>query len=133
MVGYSAIGGDIRGTFGLNYLYDGVPLGDVAAEEERDCPVRDDAQLSRQERELVQVVRPRDEPGREAAEAEAHQVGDAEARLDGVVVGRQFSVRTVGGISVGADIDDVLEQLPLSGQGVLIVAQGGQRHADGSL
>ena len=27
MVGYSAIGGDIRGTFGSNYLYDGVPLG----------------------------------------------------------------------------------------------------------
>ena len=27
MVGYSAIGGDIRATFGLNYLYDGVPLG----------------------------------------------------------------------------------------------------------
>jgi TctA family transporter len=27
MIGYSAIGGDIRGTFGLNYLYDGVPLG----------------------------------------------------------------------------------------------------------
>ena len=27
MVGYSSIGGDIRATFGLNYLYDGVPLG----------------------------------------------------------------------------------------------------------
>src|ERR1700754_268263 len=27
MIGYSAIGGDIRGTFGLNYLYDGIPLG----------------------------------------------------------------------------------------------------------
>ncbi len=27
MIGYSAIGGDIRATFGLNYLYDGVPLG----------------------------------------------------------------------------------------------------------
>ncbi len=34
-------------------------------------------------------------------------MGDAEAGLDGIVVGRQFSVGTVGGKAVGADIDDV--------------------------
>src|SRR5919108_6596855 len=52
-------------------------LGDVAAEEERGRPVGDDAQLSRQERELVQVVRAGDEPAREAAQAEAEDVRDS--------------------------------------------------------
>src|SRR5437660_1455791 len=51
-------------------------LGDVAAEEERGRPVGDDAQLPRQERELVQVVRAGDEPAREAAQADAQHVGD---------------------------------------------------------
>src|SRR3954451_1874701 len=51
-------------------------LGDVAAEEEPDRPVGDHAELSRHERELVEVVRPRDEPADEAAEAEAEDVGD---------------------------------------------------------
>src|SRR6266550_4171357 len=52
-------------------------LGDVAAEEERHRPVRDHAQLSREQRQLVEVVRPCDPPAREAAELEAHDVGDA--------------------------------------------------------
>lgn len=37
----------------------------------------------------------------------SHQVGDAEAGLDGVVVGRQLAVGPVGRVAVGADIDDV--------------------------
>lgn len=37
----------------------------------------------------------------------AHQVGDAEPGLDGIVVGRQLSVGAVGRVAVGADIDDV--------------------------
>ena len=37
----------------------------------------------------------------------AHQVGDAEPRLDGIVVGGKLSVRTVGGEAVGAGVDDV--------------------------
>src|SRR5712691_6416166 len=52
-------------------------LGDVAAEEERGRPVGDDAQLPGEERQLVQVVRPRHEPAEESAEAQAHDVGDA--------------------------------------------------------
>src|SRR5436190_7999371 len=51
-------------------------LGDVAAEEERRRPVGDDAQLPREERELVQVVRPRDEPAGEAAQPQAEDVRD---------------------------------------------------------
>src|SRR6188474_219153 len=46
-------------------------LGDVAAEEQRNGPVGDHPQFSRDERELVEVVRPRDEPADEAPEAEA--------------------------------------------------------------
>ena len=52
-------------------------LDDVAAEEERDGPVDDDAQLPREQRELVQVVRPRDEPAGEAPEVQAGDLGDA--------------------------------------------------------
>ena len=37
----------------------------------------DHAQLPREERQLVEVVRPRDEPAEEAGEAEAEHVGDA--------------------------------------------------------
>ncbi len=51
-------------------------LGDVAAEEERHGPVGDDPELARDERELEEVVRPRDEPAEEAAEAQAEHVGD---------------------------------------------------------
>src|SRR5437763_16189800 len=51
-------------------------LGDIAAEEQRDRPIRDHAQLSREQWELVEVVRPRDPPAEEAAELEAHHVGD---------------------------------------------------------
>src|SRR5919205_2335372 len=50
-------------------------LGDVAAEEERGRPVGDDAQLPREERELVQVVRPCHEPAREADQAQPEHVG----------------------------------------------------------
>ena len=52
-------------------------LGDVAAEEERRRPVDDDAELPRQERQLVQVVRPRHEPAGEAAQPHPEHVGDA--------------------------------------------------------
>src|SRR5207244_5338766 len=51
-------------------------LGDVAAEEERGRPVGDHAQLPREERELVQVVGPGDEPAREAAQADPQDVRD---------------------------------------------------------
>src|SRR5919108_1254433 len=51
-------------------------LGDVAAEEERGRPVGDDAQLPRQERELVQVVRAGDEPAGEAAQVDPEHVRD---------------------------------------------------------
>ena len=52
-------------------------LGDVAPEEERHRPVDDDAELPRQQGELVQVIRPADEPAEEAAEAKSHHVGDS--------------------------------------------------------
>ncbi len=45
-------------------------LGDVAAEEERHGPVGYDAELSRDQRQLVQVVRPRHEPADEASQRE---------------------------------------------------------------
>src|SRR5262249_3909927 len=51
-------------------------LGDVAAEEQADRPVRDDAKLAREERKLVQVVRPRDEPAGKAAYPQAGDVRD---------------------------------------------------------
>src|SRR3712207_7531475 len=50
---------------------------DVAPEEEGNRPVGHDARLPRQERQLVEVVRPRDEPAREAAEGHAEHVRDA--------------------------------------------------------
>src|SRR5919202_6801482 len=40
-------------------------LDDVAAEEQRDGPVGHDAELPREERELVQVIGARDEPAEE--------------------------------------------------------------------
>jgi hypothetical protein len=49
-------------------------LGDVAAEEEPDRPVRDDTELPPDERQLVEVVRARDEPTDEPAEAQAEDV-----------------------------------------------------------
>src|ERR671914_2795881 len=52
-------------------------LGDVPPEEERDRPVGDDAELPREERELVQVIRPRHEPAGKAAEPHAEDVGDS--------------------------------------------------------
>ena len=52
-------------------------LGDIPAEEERRRPVHDDAQLPGQQWQLVQVVRPRHEPAREAAEPHAEYVCDA--------------------------------------------------------
>src|SRR5262249_62163684 len=52
-------------------------LGDVAAEEQRHRPVGDDAQLPRDQRQLVQVVRPRDPPAEEAAEVQAEHLRDA--------------------------------------------------------
>src|SRR5213596_948363 len=58
-------------------------LGDVAAKDEADRPVGDDAQLPREERELVQVVRPRDEPADETAETEPEHVGDSLVAAEG--------------------------------------------------
>src|SRR5207237_6130891 len=52
-------------------------LGDVSLEEERHGPVRDDAQLPGEQRQLVRVVRPGDPPAEEAAELEPHHLGDA--------------------------------------------------------
>src|SRR3954453_19407158 len=52
-------------------------LGDVARERERDGPVGDDAQLPREERQLVEAVRPRQEPADEAARAESRADEDA--------------------------------------------------------
>src|SRR5262245_44113311 len=52
-------------------------LCDVAAEEERHGPVGHDSELPREERELVQVVRPRHEPADEPAQRQAEDEGDA--------------------------------------------------------
>src|SRR3954471_16841090 len=52
-------------------------LDDVAPEEERDRPVDDDTKPSLGERQLVEVIAPRHEPTGEAAQAQAHHVGDA--------------------------------------------------------
>src|SRR4029077_9591879 len=52
-------------------------LDDVAPEEERDRPVDDHAQLPREERKLVQVVRARDEPPREAPNVDPRKLGDS--------------------------------------------------------
>src|SRR5688500_14251305 len=52
-------------------------LGDVAAEEERDRPVDDDAYLPGQDGELQEVVRAREEPAGEAAQRDAQHVCDA--------------------------------------------------------
>src|SRR2546430_8588872 len=52
-------------------------LRDVASEQERDGPVDDDSELSREEGELVEVVRPGDEPAGEAAQWQAEHEGDA--------------------------------------------------------
>src|SRR5438132_7386904 len=51
-------------------------LGDVPPEEERRSPIGDDAQLSRQQRQLVEVVRPRNEPAGEAAEEKTGNLRD---------------------------------------------------------
>ena len=51
-------------------------LGDVAAEEERDRPVGDDAELSGEKRQLVEVVRPRHDPAEEAAQRDAEDERD---------------------------------------------------------
>src|SRR5678809_1358298 len=50
-------------------------LGDVAAEKERGRPVGDNAELPREQGQLVEVVRTRDEPAEEAGEAQAEDVG----------------------------------------------------------
>src|SRR6188472_1621898 len=52
-------------------------LGDVAAEEEGDRPVGDDPELPGEKWELVEVVRPRDEPADEAAERNAEDERDS--------------------------------------------------------
>src|SRR5262249_61904193 len=52
-------------------------LRDVAAEEQRHRPVGDDAQLPGDQRQLVEVVRPRGPPAAEAAEVEAEHLRDA--------------------------------------------------------
>ena len=51
-------------------------LGDVATEEELNRPVGDDAELPGDQRQLVEVVRPRDPPAEEAAERQAHHLRD---------------------------------------------------------
>src|SRR3954447_21364559 len=58
-------------------------LGDVAAEEERDRPVDDYSELSLDERELVQVVRPRHPPAEEAVQVEAEHLRDALVPAEG--------------------------------------------------
>src|SRR3954451_5717343 len=52
-------------------------LREVAAEEERYRPVDDHARPALRQRELVQVVCPRHEPAREAAESDAEDIGNA--------------------------------------------------------
>src|SRR5262249_47716810 len=52
-------------------------LRDVAAEEKRGRPVGDDAQLPREERQLVEVVRAGHEPAEEAGQLEAEHLRDA--------------------------------------------------------
>src|SRR5690242_15314994 len=57
-------------------MAEGAELCDVAPEEQRDGPVDDDPQLPGEERQLVQMVRPREEPAEEAAQAQPEHVGD---------------------------------------------------------
>ena len=52
-------------------------LGDVAPEEERRRPVRDDPGLAAEERQRIEVVGAGDEPAEEARDVDAHHVGDA--------------------------------------------------------
>src|SRR3954465_5027812 len=52
-------------------------LGDVASEEERGRPVGHDAQLPREQGELVEVVAAGDEPADEAGQPRTGDVGDA--------------------------------------------------------
>ena len=49
-------------------------LDNVSTEEQRDCPVGDDAQLPREERQLLEVVPAGGEPAGESAEEEAQHV-----------------------------------------------------------
>src|SRR3954453_10542645 len=58
-------------------------LDDVAFEEQGDRPVDDHAELPGDERELVEVVRPRHEPPGETAEPYAEDVGDALVPAEG--------------------------------------------------
>src|SRR5436189_3491645 len=51
-------------------------LGDVPAEEERDRPVGHDAKLPGEERQLVEVVRPRHEPADGPTQGHAEDQGD---------------------------------------------------------
>src|SRR6185295_19741164 len=52
-------------------------LGDVPPEEQRHRPVGDDAELPRDERQLVEVVGARHEPAEEAAEREPEDERDS--------------------------------------------------------
>src|SRR3990167_8853041 len=52
-------------------------LDDVSSEEEGDRPVGNHAQLSGQERKLVQVVRAGDPPAEEATQTQSRDLGDA--------------------------------------------------------
>src|SRR5439155_9248830 len=52
-------------------------LGDVAAKEERRRPVGDDPQLPSEQWQLVEVIRPRDEPAGKPAEEGSGDLRDA--------------------------------------------------------
>src|SRR5512132_258658 len=52
-------------------------LGDVPPEQERHGPVRHDAKLPREERQLIEVVRPRHEPADEPAQRHAEDECDS--------------------------------------------------------
>src|SRR6185503_11583509 len=83
-------------------------LGDVAAEEETDGPVADHAELPPDERQLVEVVRPRDEPA-----DEAEDVGDPFVPAEG---GHLAEHAVAVGLRLAAE---VLRQAPGLAEGVL--------------
>src|ERR671923_933399 len=95
-------------------------LGDVAAEEERGRPVGDDAQLPREERELVQVVRAGDEPAGEAAQPHAEHVGDPL-----VAAKRRHLAEHAVAVRAGLAAAEVPGQAPRLAERVLAGRRGG--------
>src|SRR5215218_1557547 len=88
-------------------------LGDVPPEEERRRPVGHDAELPGEEGQLVEVVRPRDEPAEEARQPHSEDIGDALVAAEG----RYLAEHPVA-VRLGL-VREVLREPPCLAQGVL--------------